>query len=134
MGLTAAAIASDRPKAPWGIRLAALGGILFLHLPLALIILYAFSAEEKSYIFPPPGLTLKWFPLAFDRPDLNLVRLIHQCLRNRFDELLHLTSLLPSRTVLPPGKIPSVNGQNRNGPARRSVRVRPWPERPWAAS
>ena len=70
MGLTAAAIASDRPKAPWGIRLAALGVILFLHLPLALIILYAFSAEEKSYIFPPPGLTLKWFPLAFDRPDI----------------------------------------------------------------
>jgi putative spermidine/putrescine transport system permease protein len=69
MALTAAA-AHDRPKAPWGIRLAALAGILFLHVPLALIILYAFSAEDKSYVFPPPGLTLKWFPLAFQRPDI----------------------------------------------------------------
>ncbi len=66
----AAAIARDRPKAPLGISLAALGGMLFLHLPLALIILYAFSAEDKSYVFPPPGLTLRWFPLAFDRPDI----------------------------------------------------------------
>ena len=34
-----ASAASNRPKAPLGISLAALAGMLFLHLPLALIIL-----------------------------------------------------------------------------------------------
>ncbi|MFN0039977.1 MAG: ABC transporter permease [Burkholderiales bacterium] len=52
------------------LKLAALGGIAFLHLPLAIIILYAFSAEDKSFIFPPPGLTLKWFAVAWSREDV----------------------------------------------------------------
>ena len=48
-----------------------MGGLLFLHVPLALIILYAFTTEEKSFQFPPPGLTLHWFSVAwFDRPDI----------------------------------------------------------------
>ena len=25
------------------------------------IVLYAFTTEDRSYQFPPPGLTLKWF-------------------------------------------------------------------------
>ena len=52
------------------LKLAALGGIAFLHVPLAIIILYAFSAEDKSFIFPPPGLTLKWFAVAWSREDV----------------------------------------------------------------
>lgn len=53
------------------LKAAAIGGLLFLHVPLALIILYAFTTEEKSFQFPPPGLTLKWFAVAwFDRPDI----------------------------------------------------------------
>ena len=52
-------------------KLAASAGLLFLHLPLALIVLYAFTTEEKSFQFPPPGLTLHWFSAAwFDRPDI----------------------------------------------------------------
>ena len=48
-----------------------MGGLLFLHVPLALIILYAFTTEEKSFQFPPPGLTLHWFSVAwFNRPDI----------------------------------------------------------------
>jgi putative spermidine/putrescine transport system permease protein len=44
---------------------------LFLHLPILLIFLYAFTTEERTYQFPPPGLTLKWFAVAwFDRPDI----------------------------------------------------------------
>jgi putative spermidine/putrescine transport system permease protein len=43
---------------------------LFLHIPLALIILYAFSAEEKSYVFPPPALTTQWFGVALARDDV----------------------------------------------------------------
>ena len=35
--------------APWLLKGAAIGGVLFLHLPLLLIFLYAFTTEEKSY-------------------------------------------------------------------------------------
>jgi len=63
-------IAGDRPRSPIGLRLAALGGFLFLHVPLALIILYAFTTEDKSYQFPPPGLTLHWFGVAWERQDI----------------------------------------------------------------
>jgi putative spermidine/putrescine transport system permease protein len=44
--------------------------VLFLHLPLALIVLYAFSAEDKSYVFPPPALTTQWFGVAWQRQDV----------------------------------------------------------------
>lgn len=51
--------------------MAAIGGLLFLHLPLALIFLYAFTTEEKSFQFPPPGFTLRWFSVVwFERPDI----------------------------------------------------------------
>jgi putative spermidine/putrescine transport system permease protein len=62
---------SDKSNtAPLGLKMAAAGGLLFLHLPLLLIFLYAFTTEEKSYQFPPPGLTLKWFAVTWDRPDV----------------------------------------------------------------
>src|SRR5688500_862297 len=58
-------------SAPLGLRLMALGGILFLHVPLLFILLYAFSSDEKTFQFPPPGLTLRWFAVAWlDRPDI----------------------------------------------------------------
>lgn len=44
--------------------------LLFLHFPIVLIFLYAFNIEDSAYTFPPPGLTLKWIPLAFSNPDL----------------------------------------------------------------
>ena len=53
------------------LKMAAIGGLLFLHLPLALIFLYAFTTEEKSFQFPPPGFTLRWFSVVwFERPDI----------------------------------------------------------------
>ena len=57
-------------RPPLSVTLAAAAGLLFLHLPLAFIFLYAFTTEEKSYQFPPPGFTLKWFAVAWDRPDI----------------------------------------------------------------
>jgi putative spermidine/putrescine transport system permease protein len=57
-------------RAPLFLKLAALGGVLFLHVPLLLIFLYAFTTEEKSYQFPPPGYTLKWFSAVWDRQDI----------------------------------------------------------------
>jgi putative spermidine/putrescine transport system permease protein len=59
---------SDR--APFWLRATAILGLLFLHLPILLIFVYAFTTEEKSYQWPPPGLTLKWFAVTWDRPDV----------------------------------------------------------------
>jgi putative spermidine/putrescine transport system permease protein len=53
-----------------GLKAAAAAVVLFLHVPLALIILYAFSAEDKSYVFPPPALTTQWFAVAWEREDV----------------------------------------------------------------
>jgi putative spermidine/putrescine transport system permease protein len=60
----------DRPPAGLGLRLAAAGGMAFLHLPLLVIVLYAFSVEEKSFRFPIPGFTTKWFGVALAREDI----------------------------------------------------------------
>ena len=57
-------------RAPLGLTVAAVWGLLFLHVPLALIILYAFTTEDKTYQFPPPGYTLEWFRIAFFREDI----------------------------------------------------------------
>ena len=59
---------SDRPS--FALRAAAIGGLLFLHLPILLIFLYAFTTEEKTYVFPPPGLTTQWFAVAWNRADI----------------------------------------------------------------
>lgn len=60
-----------RSDASWGLKIGAAAGLLFLHLPLLLIFLYAFTTEEKSFQFPPPGFTTRWFSAAwFDRPDI----------------------------------------------------------------
>jgi len=57
-------------RAPLGLKIAAAVGLAFMHLPILLIFLYAFTTEEKSYQFPPPGLTTQWFAVAWDRPDV----------------------------------------------------------------
>ena len=57
-------------KASFGLKISAISGLAFLHLPILLIFLYAFTTEDKSYQFPPPGLTLKWFQVTWDRPDV----------------------------------------------------------------
>jgi putative spermidine/putrescine transport system permease protein len=59
---------SDR--APWWLKAMAVGGLLYLHLPILLIFVYAFSTEDSSFVWPPPGLTLHWFARAWERPDI----------------------------------------------------------------
>ncbi len=61
---------SDSRRTPLGLAIASGVGLAFLLLPLALIFLYAFSTEEKSYQWPPPGFTLKWFEVTWNRPDV----------------------------------------------------------------
>jgi putative spermidine/putrescine transport system permease protein len=51
-------------------RVGAFAGLAFMHVPVALIILYAFTTDGGSYQFPPPGLTLHWFERAFQRSDI----------------------------------------------------------------
>jgi putative spermidine/putrescine transport system permease protein len=53
-----------------GQKLAAAAGLLFLHAPVLVIVLYAFTTEDRTYQFPPPGLTLRWFEVAFAREDI----------------------------------------------------------------
>lgn len=57
-------------KASVGLRIAAGLALLFLHFPLFIIVLYAFTTEDRTYQFPPPGLTLKWFGAAAARSDI----------------------------------------------------------------
>jgi putative spermidine/putrescine transport system permease protein len=60
----------DPNRAGTGLKIAAAGGLLFIYLPLAFIVLYAFTSEDRSYQFPPPGYTLKWFGVAWGRQDI----------------------------------------------------------------
>lgn len=59
---------SDRASV--GLKIAAGAGLLFMHLPILLIFVYAFTTEDKSYQWPPPGLTTKWFAVTWNRPDV----------------------------------------------------------------
>jgi len=62
---------SDRRSgAPISLKLAAGAGLAFLHLPILLIFVYAFTTEEKSYQWPPPGFTAKWLGVTWNRPDV----------------------------------------------------------------
>jgi len=57
-------------RAPLTLKIAAGAGLLFLHLPILLIFVYAFTTEERSYQWPPPGLTTKWLAVTWNRPDI----------------------------------------------------------------
>lgn len=59
---------SDR--APWFLKVAAWGGVIFLHFPLLIIAIYAFNTEDAAFSFPPQGFTLKWFSVAAGRGDI----------------------------------------------------------------
>ena len=66
----------SRDGSGWPLRLGAGATILFLHVPLAFIVLYAFSTDAKTFVFPPPGLTTKWFGIAFEREDIRAALLL----------------------------------------------------------
>jgi putative spermidine/putrescine transport system permease protein len=57
-------------RAPWPLALAVGTVVFFLHAPFAVIVLYCFTTEEASFRFPPPGLTLDWFGVAWERDDV----------------------------------------------------------------
>ena len=53
-----------------GLKLASAGVILFLYFPIAIIFLYAFNTQSAGFEFPPPGLTTRWFGVAWDDPNI----------------------------------------------------------------
>ncbi len=59
---------SSGERASLPLTIGAIAALLFLHIPILLIFLYAFTTEESAYTFPPPGLTLKWIPQAITTP------------------------------------------------------------------
>lgn len=56
-------------RALFGLKVAAGAALIFLHFPILIIVLYAFTTEEASFQFPPPGLTGRWFIEIFNRGD-----------------------------------------------------------------
>lgn len=52
------------------LRIAAFSTLLFLHIPLLIIFLYAFTTDEATYTFPIKEYTTKWFGVALGRSDL----------------------------------------------------------------
>lgn len=60
---------SKEQRSPLALSLAAIAVLLFMHLPVLIILLYAFTTDEATYSFPPPGLTVNWFGVALGRED-----------------------------------------------------------------
>jgi putative spermidine/putrescine transport system permease protein len=52
------------------LRLAIAVGLAFIYIPLIVIAIYAFNASNVLE-WPPPGLTLSWFPKAFESPSVH---------------------------------------------------------------
>jgi putative spermidine/putrescine transport system permease protein len=52
------------------LRLAIAIGLAFIYVPLVVIVIYAFNASNILE-WPPPGLTLDWFPKAFESPSVH---------------------------------------------------------------
>lgn len=60
---------SASAASPIGLKVVATAVLFFLHGPVWIILLYAFTTDEATFSFPPPGLTVKWFGIASQRND-----------------------------------------------------------------
>ncbi len=61
---------SEGHRAGLGLKVAAGLGLAFLIVPILIIFVYAFTTEEKTFVWPPPGLTFRWFGVALGRQDI----------------------------------------------------------------
>jgi putative spermidine/putrescine transport system permease protein len=59
-----------RKGAGLGLKVAAGLTLAFLHIPILFVFLYAFTTEEASFQFPPPGFTTDWFGVAWQNPEI----------------------------------------------------------------
>lgn len=91
-----------REQPSWATRLGAFAGLAFMHMPVLVIILYAFTTDDRTYAFPLPGVTLHWFQAALDRSDIwqaMRLSLAVACLATVFAIVLgSLTALAMSRS------------------------------------
>src|SRR5512143_1722910 len=55
---------SREPRSPLGIKFGTWVALAFLYFPLAIILLYAFTTDDRTFTFPPPGLTTDWFGIT----------------------------------------------------------------------
>lgn len=62
--------AGPRGSASVGLKMATAAVLFYLHAPMAIILLFAFNIEDATFSFPPPGLTLDWFSVAWHRSDI----------------------------------------------------------------
>jgi putative spermidine/putrescine transport system permease protein len=62
-------VSSEKARPPLALFISSLGVLLFLHVPIWIILIYAFTTDEATFSFPPPGLTTQWFGAAWSRPD-----------------------------------------------------------------
>jgi putative spermidine/putrescine transport system permease protein len=62
--------AGNPRRPPLALTLAAIGTLLFLHVPMWVVFLYTFTPEEQTYTFPLPGFTTRWYGEALQRTDL----------------------------------------------------------------
>jgi putative spermidine/putrescine transport system permease protein len=57
-------------RASWPLKAGTIFALVFLHFPIVIIFLYAFTTDDRTFRFPPPGLTTKWFETIISgRPD-----------------------------------------------------------------
>lgn len=61
---------SNSEKPSPGLMISAAAALIFLHAPIWIIFLYAFTTDEAAYTFPLPGITTKWLGVALAREDL----------------------------------------------------------------
>lgn len=57
-----------RNRAGLGLKVAVGGVLAFLHFPVLVVTLYAFTTESSGFNFPPPGFTTRWFAEAWTDP------------------------------------------------------------------
>lgn len=53
-----------------GLQVSTWAVIGFLHIPILIVFLYAFTTESSAFTFPPPGFTLDWFGVAWNNGDV----------------------------------------------------------------
>jgi len=61
-----ATTARPRRRRHFGLQATTWAVLLFLHFPIVIVGLYAFTTESSAFTFPPPGLTLNWFEVAWN--------------------------------------------------------------------
>jgi putative spermidine/putrescine transport system permease protein len=57
-------------RAGIGLRISTFLVVAFLYVPLLVIVLYAFTTQAAYFTFPPPGLTTRWFGVAFGQAQM----------------------------------------------------------------